>query len=249
MHDANAFITLTYRPADLPTDMSIHKEDFQKFMKRLRHYVDKPLRYFACGEYGEQKNRPHYHAIIFGYDFPDKELWSIQNGYQLYRSAELEKAWPHGYCTIGEVTFESAAYVARYVMKKHKPDKRKSDEENNQPYQIVHPETGEFYHVQPEQCWMSRRPGIGKTWFDKYKTDTDKDFVTVNGKPTPLPKYYDALLEKWDAEELKARKNRRQEAALKKGAEEFSYERLSVKEKVKQAACEFLPRKLEEISK
>lgn len=245
MHQHNAFITLTYRPEDEPADKSVHKDALQKFFKRLRKAVDEPIRYFACGEYGEQRNRPHYHAIIFGYDFPDRYLWSVQNGYQLYRSPLLEKVWPFGYSTIGEVTLESAAYVARYVMKKHKPDKRKSDEENAEPYRLVDPETGEMFHVEPEFCLMSRRPGIGKTWLETYRGDAAKDFVTINGKVHSLPKYYDSLLEQWDSADMERRKNKRMEMARRKGAEEYMLERLSVKEIVKQAACEFLPRNLE----
>ena len=119
-HEHNSFITLTYAPECLPEDGSLHYEHFQKFIKRLRKRLwryedDLKVRFFMCGEYGEQFSRPHYHAIIFGYDFPDKVFWSRNNGYPLYRSRMLEELWPFGYCTVGDVTFESAAYVARYT--------------------------------------------------------------------------------------------------------------------------------------
>lgn len=85
MHDDNAFITLTYSQENIPKDRSIHKEELQKFFKRLRKNTNVKLRYFACGEYGKQKNRPHYHAIIFGYSFPDKTLYSKRKGNLYYR--------------------------------------------------------------------------------------------------------------------------------------------------------------------
>lgn len=254
MHDANAFITLTYAPEYLPADYSVDKGAIQKFFKRLRKSIDVQIRYFACGEYGEQKNRPHYHAIIFGYDFPDKQLWAVQNGHQLYRSKILEKAWPYGHSSIGEVTFESAAYVARYVMKKHKPDKRKIEEDIDLKHSIIDPRTGEIHQLAPEFCLMSRgnaksgTGGIGKTWLEKYKTDTDKDFITVNGKKMGLPKYYDSLLAKQDEENMLKRKQHRIKEAKKK-AEDNTYDRLHVREKVKESQLRILPRNLEKVTK
>ena len=110
MHEHNAFITLTFDKEHLPDDHSIRKEHLQKFFKRLRKRIGVDIRYFACGEYGSRNNRPHYHAIIFGYDFPDKYLHTkTRNGDLLFRSPTLEKAWKFGYSLIGHVTFESAA--------------------------------------------------------------------------------------------------------------------------------------------
>lgn len=248
MHDHNSFITLTYSPENEPKDKSIHKEELQKFFKRLRKQIweqeGKQIRYFACGEYGEQRNRPHYHAVVFGYEFPDKKIWSQTEGYNLYRSETLEKSWRYGYSTIGSVTFESCAYVARYIMKKHKKDKRLTDEENAEAYKIVDPETGEIYQVEPEFCLMSRRPGIGRNWMEQHKKDTDKDYITINGTVMSLPKYYDSILQQWDEEEIKNRKAKR-EAKARKKKDEYTDERLRVKQKVKEASLEFLPRQLE----
>ncbi len=194
------------------------------------------------------QNRPHYHAIIFGYEFPDKLVWSESNGNVLYRSAQLEKVWNKGYCLIGDVTFESAAYVARYVMKKHKPDKRKTDEENKKPYQIVDRETGEYYEVQPEFCLMSKgtkknqKGGIGKQWYDMYKGDTTKDFITINGKKVSVPRYYDRLLDKENPKELLRRKGNR----IKNfDAENNTQERLIVREKCQIAKTQLLKRNFE----
>jgi hypothetical protein len=239
MHEQNAFITLTYAPEYLPDDRSINKEHLQKFFKRLRKAIGKEkLRYFACGEYGTQLNRPHYHAIIFGYGFPDKRLHTKQNGNLLFRSALLEKAWPFGYSLIGEATFESAAYVARYVTKKFKS---KDEEETNKHYQLIDSETGEVHQVEPEFCLMSRRPGIGKSWLEKYHSDTDKDWITVRGKRMSLPKYYDQVLEKMG----KDIENRKLERTGKFNKAENTYDRLLTREKVKVAQTTFLKRGLE----
>ena len=80
MHEAslykrNCFITLTYSNEYLPPNMSLVKSDFQKFMKRLRKRCGSSVRYYYCGEYGENFGRPHYHAILFGFDFKDKVYW------------------------------------------------------------------------------------------------------------------------------------------------------------------------------
>lgn len=246
MHDNNAFITLTYSPEHIPDDYSIHKDELQKFFKRLRKATGKKLRYFACGEYGEKGNRPHYHAIIFGYDFPDKLLHSESNGNRLYRSALLERVWKKGFSLIGNVTFESAAYVARYVMKKRKGKPDTVDQygkTNAEYYQIVDPETGEMFQQEPEFALMSRRPGIGKAWFDAYKGDTDKDYVTLaTGGQYKLPKYYDSLLEKEDPLEMLERKEKRAENI---NPLDNTFERLRVKETVKLASINQLERNYE----
>jgi hypothetical protein len=222
MHDKNCFITLTYRLENQPAHGSLELEDFQKFMKRLRHTVNrdygKKIRYFMCGEYGENLEyssngmfgHPHYHACIFGFDFPDKYLHSDRDGILLYRSPTLEELWPLGFSTIGEVTFESAAYTARYVMKKHLG---KSAEHA---YTFCNASTKEEVQLTKEFTTMSRRPGIGKTWYDQFKNDLKKDFITVRGKKMKPPKYYDGLLEKEDIDAFEAIKEKRKLDAYEK---------------------------------
>lgn len=239
LYEDNAFITLTYREEEIPEDRSIKKDEVQKFIKRLRKNTGKKLRYFACGEYGEMNNRAHYHAIIFGYGFDDKTLWTkTKTGHLLYRSDLLEKCWTKGHSYIGSVTFESAAYVARYITKKWKGDG--ADEH----YKLLDPETGQIHQLEPEFCLMSRKPGIGKEWLDKYKTDTNKDFIMFNGMKMKLPKYYDAQLEMEDAAAMKIRKSERIKEA-KKHAEDNTRERLDTKEIVKKAQISNLSRSLE----
>jgi len=121
MHQDNCFITLTYNQENLPPDGSLNKEHFQKFMKRLRRANESTaIRYFHCGEYGEKLERPHYHACLFGINFDsDRVLHSANDrGDILHTSETLTKLWGKGFATIGELNYETAAYTARYIMKK-----------------------------------------------------------------------------------------------------------------------------------
>ena len=117
MHKKNCFITLTFDNQHLPKDGSLDVRDFQLFMKRVRKRFGTNIRFYHCGEYGEKLGRPHYHACLFNFDFEDKILWKEINGQKLYISQSLSELWPFGFSTIGEVTYQSAAYVARYIMK------------------------------------------------------------------------------------------------------------------------------------
>lgn len=203
-HDLAVFVTLTYDDDHLPEDGSLHKEHFQLFMKRLRKRHGAQIRYFHCGEYGEQGRRPHYHAILFGIDFADRKLHSTNgSGNKLYSSDTLAKTWGHGFCLIGDVTFESAAYVARYVVKKVTGEMAESH------YRHVLPD-GEVVNLEPEYVTMSRDPPIGGGWFDKFASDVfPADRVVINGKECQPPRIYRKLLEKRDEQMAKVLKYRR----------------------------------------
>ena len=193
LHDENSYITLTYNDKNLPKDGSLNLRHFQLFMKRLRKKTGKKIRFYHCGEYGEKFKRPHYHACLFGYQFPDLRYFKTINGNKLYTSKYLDSVWTNkngetmGFSTIGNVTFESAAYVARYIMKKINGEKAEAH--------YVNKETGEI--LKPEYTTMSRRPGgLGAEWLKKYKTDVyPGDFVVVRGKKMKPPKYYDRQYE------------------------------------------------------
>ena len=208
MHDDNAFITLTYDDENLPWDGSLNKKHFQDFMKRLRfHNPKKSIRYFHCGEYGEKLQRPHYHALLFNHDFADKTLWTTNEGVHTYVSEELAKHWPWGFSTTGQVTWDSAAYCARYVTKK----RTGKDSEDHYWRMLA---TDLEVQLEPEYATMSLKPAIGKTWFDAYRDDCyPTDYVTIKGKKLRIPKYYDKLLADHNDQELKAiKKYRRQKA-------------------------------------
>lgn len=226
LYEHNSFITLTYDDENLPSDRSLHVEHFQKFMKRLRKRFGQNIRFYHCGEYGEQTFRPHYHACLFNINFHDKKLWSQKNGNNLYNSEILSKLWPFGYAVIGDVTFESAAYVARYIMKKI------NGKNAQQHYERVNLETGEIYQLKPEYTTMSRRPGIAGEWFQKFQKDIyPKDFLTINGKKMRPPRYYDRQFELLYPTDLEKIKSRRKIKA-KKHLTNNSKERLLVREEL-----------------
>lgn len=188
MHDVNAYITLTYDEDHVPVNGSLNYKHFQDFMKRLRKSRGL-VRFYMCGEYGEDNWRPHFHALLFGVSFPDRKyLKKNGNGDDLYDSVELHKLWPFGKAVIGEVTFESAAYIARYVMKKVTGDRSLEHYTRMSQY-------GEVVQLTPEFAHMSLKPGIGATWFAKFKSDVyNTDTVVCNGREFKPPKYYDKLL-------------------------------------------------------
>lgn len=195
LHDHNCFVTLTYDDANLvhsDAGPTLYHRDFQLFMKRLRKaHSDLTIRYFMCGEYGERFARPHYHLCLFGYDFPDKQVISKTSaGFHLYQSKELSELWTSGMHRIGELNFDTACYCARYVLKKV------TGEKANDHYGISRGLDGDVFSRHPEYCAMSRRPGIGRDWYEKYRTDLYNYDHCVT-KPTFIskpPKYYDRLL-------------------------------------------------------
>lgn len=241
-HEENCFITLTFNEEELfkrERPLSIDVREFQKFMKRLRKkYPNKNIRYMHAGEYGDKSGRPHYHAILFGIDFNDKKLYTIRNSHRLYTSQTLDTVWGFGFTSIGDVTFESAAYVARYCMKKITGDVALSK------YQVFDEDTGEIlYDRDPEYATMSKNPAVGKAWFEQFKGDVyPKDYVTINGRKMKPPKYYDKMLEKSDPfmfDEIK------EERIIKgKEMEDQTRERLDTQEEVKKHRIKQLKREL-----
>jgi len=198
MHENNCFITLTYDAENLPPDGGLKKKDFQNFMKRLRKQTKAKIRYYHCGEYGDQTNRPHYHAILFGYNFDDWQyLFNSPGGEPIYTSKTLEKIWQNGFVTIGTMTFESAAYVARYCMKKlNGPLAEQINPKTDlRHYERINEFTGEIVPVLSEYSTMSRRPGIAHNWIANFTRDVyPKDFTTIKGIRMQPPKYYDKYL-------------------------------------------------------
>lgn len=240
LYSDNCFITLTYNEENLPLYGSLVLKDYQLFMKRLRKkFAPRKIRFFHCGEYGDETSRPHYHACLFNIDFPDRKLYSCRNNVKLYTSEILSDLWPHGFATVGDVTFESAAYVARYIMKKVTGE----NAENH--YQTADIYTGELNSIEKEYVTMSRRPGIGKGWYEAFKPDAyPSDYIIVNGVKMRPPKFYDTLLEREHREAYELIKLQRQKEANKHKANNTT-ERLRVRETVKKAQMKFLKRTLE----
>lgn len=239
MHDDNCFVTLTYNDQHLPIDGSLNKQHFQKFMKRLRKKYGDGIRFFHCGEYGEHFDRPHYHACLFNIAFTDQIFYKRERDNNYYISEELNEVWGKGFCVIGELTFESAAYVARYVTKK--VTGKRADEH----YYRDNPLTGAMRQLKPEYATQSRRPGIGSTWFEEYQTDVYPwDEVIVRGHPRKPPRYYDKLLEPKALETLNKVKLQRENAARER-ATDNTPARLEAKEQVKKAQYKQLTRSYE----
>lgn len=192
LYDANSFVTLTYDNDHVPEYGSLDYRHFQLFMKRLRKAcAPNVVRFFMCGEYGDENLRPHYHAILFNVHFADRRRHSGTGPNTLYISRTLEGLWPYGMSSIGSVTFESAGYVARYSLKKVTGDEAESH------YTTVDVETGEIRRRVPEFCHMSLKPGIGAGWLAKYLDDVyPNDFVVSRGTEAKPPRYYDKLLAK-----------------------------------------------------
>lgn len=204
-HENNCFLTLTYDDEHLPLNGSLDFDHLTKFLKRFRKKFDcEKIRYYAVGEYGAKLQRPHFHLIVFGFDFPDKWLWSCTRGQNLYRSPCLESLWRYGYSSVGAVSFESCAYVARYVQKKL--------------YGGTKEDVLEHYNGKiPEAARMSRRPGIANDFFRKYHDDIyPKDFITFKGRKYKPGKYFDMLYKKEHPNEMLQVKVKRLEAALAK---------------------------------
>jgi len=228
MHEENCFITLTYDDEHLPKDHSLDVSHWQKFAKRLRKKVG-PFRFYHCGEYGDKTLRPHYHACLFGMGFRDKKKFKKnKRGEWLFSSELLDKTWEQGFTTVGALTYESAEYVTRYILKNITGDMAEDE------YTRTDKESGKVFQVKPPYVTMSRggrkkgAGGIGASWLDKFHSDVyPSDEVVVSGRRFRPPRFYDEQL---DGEVLEQLKRKRLRAAdLRK--EDLSPERLKVREK------------------
>lgn len=181
MHEKNAFITLTYSDEHLKSPKLIYS-DFQNFMKKLRKTQNEPMGLFVTGEYGEKTKRPHWHAIIFNYWPSDSVFHSTSDrGDKLYSSENLDRLWGKNDNSkrpniIGEVTFESAGYCARYSAKK-----------------LVHGHDG-AHDFEPVSKKSSKH-AIGKKWLERFWPDIFSygRCLLRDGTETSIPRYY----EKW----------------------------------------------------
>ncbi len=238
LHENNCFITLTYDQANLPDPPSLKFRHFQLFMKKLRKKYGSGIRFYHCGEYGEKMGRPHYHACLFNHDFEDKKLWQMRDDIPLFTSESLSGLWSLGFCSVGAVTFQSAAYVARYILKKMTGKTAEAQ------YAWTCPKTGQVHQRCPEYTTMSRRPGIGQGWLEKYSSDIyPRDQVILNGVPMKPPKYYDKQFEIADPEKyIDVRETRVRKARAH--AENNTRERLEVRENVQTARLKQLKRGL-----
>lgn len=210
-HDYATFATLTYRPEDLPPTLS--KLHLQLFLKRLRINAERQqtanaIRFFACGEYGTQRGRPHYHAILYGlHHEKHREL--------------IENSWGLGSTQTREANNRRIAYTAGYVAKKYNDPADDSRER-------IDYQTGEVYEWQPPFIQMSRRPGIGghaRQWPASWRK-----YAIYDGRKIAVPRFYHEAWKKQATDQEK-------EELLKKKAElalrrDTSEARLKAAEKI-----------------
>lgn len=213
LYEQNSFITLTYDNDNLPNNGTLVKSDLQNFYKRLRKKLQpQKIRHYSCGEYGDENNRPHYHAIVFNYFPPDACLYKRTKTGDLFTSDQLAKIWKNGNVIIGQVTFETANYVAKYATKKINGEKALAH------YRRVDPDTGEIIQLKPEFATMSLKPGIAYRFYESYKRDFyPSDEVISRGQQMKPPKYYDRKLEKENPELYEKVKEKRIAKAKEKG--------------------------------
>lgn len=187
------YLTLTYREEDLPQHGSLYPTDLSEFFKALRRkYPPEALRYFGCGEYGEETQRPHYHALLFGPELLDRDLWTMRSTGPVWRSETLEDAWNFGHVEFSNVTEHSISYVSGYIRKKISKTKEPDA------YTRVNPHTGELVEIEPEFTRCSLRPAIANRWIEKWwKEVYPRDYVLFGGKKFKPPRYYD----KWMAQD------------------------------------------------
>jgi len=260
----NYFVTLTYdnefvplrehvkvnvdtgEVEDIETVMTLLPDDLKGFMKRLRTNMQREsdhigIRFFACGEYGPKNMRPHYHLILFNCPLPDLVFERYSDGYTYYRSPLLEKTWKKGFVLVTDFSFETAAYVARYMLKKHKGK-----------------DSG-FYAergIEPEFTRCSRKPGLARAYLDEnadFIYNYDQVIIT-NGKGVPIrckpPKYFDRIFDELSHTALEDLKAGRKETAIHSMQNELSKtdlceeEYLTVKENNKMLSISSLKREL-----
>ena len=199
-HPQSLFLTLTYDNEHLPTNEIITpdgeiayvgtlvKSDMSKFMKALRqeysYHHDNELRFFGCGEYGSDTMRPHFHIIVFGLLLDDL-VFHHKNfqGDMFFTSETLQKCWRNkGFVLASDVTWDTCAYTARYIMKKHLGKDKVFYEDNC---------------LEPEFINMSRRPGIARQYYEDHPEIFDYDYISVPGVDKPIypPRYYEHLYE------------------------------------------------------
>ena len=214
-HDSSVFLTLTYDDFHLPSSGSLVKSDLRTFFKDLRARLDYyglgKIKFFGVGEYGEKSKRPHYPAIVFGGGFDRggiNEEEPSRSGGRQWSHETISSVWSKGLHRLSQVTFESAAYVARYALKK-----------------ITGDPAGDHYgELQPE--FQSTSNGLGKGWFGVFQEDVfPRNQVILHtpkgNRELPPPDYYLRLLEKADPFLFEQVRQKREKILKELGTVEF----------------------------
>lgn len=212
-HETATFATLTYNDYYVPN--TLQRRDISLFLKRLRRRKTNRIRFFACGEYGEEEHRPHYHAILFGISATED-------------ASRIQMAWNQGFTTSEVVTPHRIAYTAGYVAKKYNQAKPLKAE-------YINYSTGEIYEWQEPFIQMSRNPGIGGN--ARRHTASWRDFAILNGTKMPVPNYLHKAWEEIATNEEK--EDREHEHYLRRLTKERTTERrLNAQEAIAQKQIE-----------
>ena len=221
------FVTLTYRDINLPPHGTLDKRDLQLFWKKLRAKTGASLRYFACGEYGEKRSRPHYHAVIFGWKPDDGfPVGKSKAGFIQYGSVLLHNVWGHGRVTFTQFDPACARYTAHYTADKLKSfaAEQIDPETGLRPYERMDI-SGEIHQLVPEFQTQSKKPPIGIRWLEKYWEDVfPHDSVVMDGREYPPPEAYwkwlkehqPAVAEVVQAKRLESIKDKKYETGLRR---------------------------------
>jgi len=189
---------------------TLNPDDVMNFLKRLRiHWErkhnwksdiiwendkvgteilsgDNPgIRFYGCGEYGTKTHRPHYHILGFNLPIFDLEYLKLTElGDTLYYSEEIAKIWGKGHVWIGEVNWNTACYVSRYIMKKQ-----------------IGKDAAELYEWMGEDQEfqrMSLKPGIGWFYYYRHKDEIyryDEILIKKRSKKIKFDKFLDGNIQ------------------------------------------------------
>lgn len=227
--DYNTFLTLTYDERHLPEQGHLSDTDLTNFLKRLRKYAastdtnllqtqNSSVRYFACGEYGRENGRPHFHVLLFNCDFSDGYKVAERGQHDLFQSDTLHTLWPDGTANYGKATRASANYIAQYTLKKQGLNRSTDCDEDG----VERP---------PPFLRMSLKPAIGSKWLEHYKGDLTHGYLLDEGHKNAIPRTYKNKLKKQgdpliDTIELAIAKNKLIETPEQLRAHEIIHRRL-----------------------
>lgn len=201
-HTSSIFLTITYDDEHLPRDHYVHTfkaskslpkrtvvyspfsvrpDHHRKFMDDLRwhsrEHLDIKIRMFGVGEYGDRSQRPHYHYALFG--FPRcyggaRYVGRVFVPCRCDTCTFLTRIWGKGHVFVGDLTLDSARYIAGYVTKKLTNDKSQFNCDILQ---------GRF----PEFSRQSSKPGIAASAVDEMVLHlTTYGKLTQDEMPTAL---------------------------------------------------------------
>ena len=236
------FITLTYDESNVPGGWDLRHSDWQEFIKKTRNkFRENRIRYFMCGEYGEL-GRPHFHAALYGLELEDMQHHPLargKNADKQFQSKTLDDLWDNkGIVTVAELNMTTAAYMARYLLKSAVKSERQRD------YSIELTDGTTWVRRLP-YARMSTHPGIGFDWFLKFaESDVYQsgDFVRIEYKNYPAPRYYDRKLEEHNPALYADIKLAREKAGRQiKALHERSEQRRETKAEVKRRQLKLKP--------